>query len=298
MFFYKSRSSKEKLVKLKSFKKDIAPIGFYFDIFSTELFEIPIMPLPLRIDKISNGEPTILLTPNWDAIEDISKSLKLYINFNSFYINGLKNLLKYAQFKQKELTLRKLDVNKVRKWWESSNQISSEIFDLKESFTIIISKFLETYSTMENNSLSPEVDKERYNELLIDYCDSIIQFLREKIEKNTFKLQVEGNIENEKLYLEQRKKYYPLVIKIPVKNLSTNKINEIGFVPYLIYDDLLDSFYYNKKILLNGTDNPINLKVYEDNKIINKTSTNEDIRLFSSKIELKNLKLEEILDIL
>jgi hypothetical protein len=70
----------------------------------------------------------------------------------------------------------------------------------------------------------------------------------------------------------------------------------MGFVPYLIYDDLLDSFYYNKKLLKNSTNNDtINLKVYEDNEIINKTSNIDDIRTKSSKLELKNLNLNEIL---
>ena len=69
----------------------------------------------------------------------------------------------------------------------------------------------------------------------------------------------------------------------------------MGFVPYLIYDDLLDSFYYNKKLLINTTDKTINLKVYEDNDIINKTSNFDDFTTKTFKIELKNLNLEEIL---
>ncbi|KKL99533.1 hypothetical protein LCGC14_1813490, partial [marine sediment metagenome] len=40
-------------VKLKSYKKDLAPIGFYFDIFATEIFKIPVMPVPMRIDKLT-----------------------------------------------------------------------------------------------------------------------------------------------------------------------------------------------------------------------------------------------------
>ena len=99
----------------------------------------------------------------------------------------------------------------------------------------------------------------------------------------------------EKLYLERKQKYYPLVIKLPVNNLATNKTSEMGFVPYLIYDDLLDSFYYNKTLLINNTNDSINLKVYVDNEIINKTSNIEDIKTKSSKIELKNLNLTEIL---
>ena len=78
-------------------------------------------------------------------------------------------------------------------------------------------------------------------------------------------------------------------------DLITNKTSELGFVPYLIYDDLLDSFYYNKKLLSNTLDDAINLKVYEDNEIINKTSNFDDFTTKTFKIELKNLNLEEIL---
>jgi hypothetical protein len=77
--------------------------------------------------------------------------------------------------------------------------------------------------------------------------------------------------------------------------LMTDKLLEMGFVPYLIYDDILDSFYYNKKLLEEGKNNTINLKVYENYKIINKTSTIDDLSTDSSKIEENTLDLEEIL---
>ena len=67
----------------------------------------------------------------------------------------------------------------------------------------------------------------------------------------------------------------------------------MGFVPYLIYDDLLDSFYYNKKFLEN-TDS-IDLKVYQHNEIINKRSTIENIGTKSNEIDLKDLNLEDII---
>ena len=78
-------------------------------------------------------------------------------------------------------------------------------------------------------------------------------------------------------------------------DLITNKTSELGFVPYLIYDDLLDSFYYNKKLLSNTLDDAINLKVYEDKEIINKTSNIDDFRTKAFTIELKNLNLEDLL---
>lgn len=296
MLFFKSKN--KYLHKLRTFKKDLAPMGFYFDLFSTDIFQIPILPIPTRIDKLSNGEPTLLITPNREKLEKTFKRLNLTIDFHLFYTMGIKNLLYYGNLKQKELTLRGLDGDKIRKWWKASNNIFAFNPDLSESFTFIISQFLKTYSYVDKNNLDLTQDKDEYKNTLIEYCDSIIKYFRNKIEKNIFFVKNEDKIEMEKLYLERKQKYYPLVIKLPVNDLASNKTSEMGFVPYLIYDDLLDSFYYNKKLLINTTNDTINLKVYEDNEIINKTSSSDDIRTNSSKIELKNINLKEILYIL
>ena len=77
--------------------------------------------------------------------------------------------------------------------------------------------------------------------------------------------------------------------------MTAIKTHEMGFVPYLIYDDLLDSFYYNKKFLENN--DSIDLKVYQHNEIINKRSTIENIVINSNEIDLKDLNLEQILQI-
>jgi hypothetical protein len=289
------KSNRKTLTKLKTFKNDLAPMGFYFDIFSTKIFQIPIMPIPMRIDKLSNGEPTLLITPNLEKLEKAFKKLKLRINFNLFYFIGIKNFLNYANIKQKDLTLRSLKGDKIRKWWKASNNISAFNPDLSESFTFITSQFLKTFSYIDKNNLDPRQDKDDYTNILIDYCDSIIKYFRNKIEKNIFFIENEDKIEMKKLYLEKKQKYYPLEIKIPVNDLIAKKTQDMGFVPYLIYDDLLDSFYYNKTLLINDTNDSINLKVYVDNEIINKTSNIEDIKTKSSKIELKNLNLTEIL---
>ncbi len=289
------KSNRKTLTKLKTFKNDLAPMGFYFDIFSTKIFQIPIMPIPMRIDKLYNGKPTLLITPNREKLEKAFKKLKLRINFNHFYFIGIKNFINYANIKQKDLTLRGLDGEKIRKWWKASNNISAFNPDLSESFTFITFQFLKTFSYIDKNNLDPTQDKDEYKNVLIEYCDAIIKYFRNKIEKNIFFIENEDKIEEEKLYLEKKQKCYPLEIKIPVNDLIAKKTHKMGFVPYLIYDDLLDSFYYNKTLLIKNTNDSINLKVYVDNEIINKTSNIDDIKTKSSKIELKSLNLKEIL---
>ncbi|MHA1191331.1 MAG: hypothetical protein ACTSP9_03430 [Promethearchaeota archaeon] len=292
--FFKSNSKYS--TKLRTFKSDLAPVGFYFDIFPTEVFQIPILPIPMRIDKLSNGAPTLFITPNREKLEKLCKRLNLNINFHHFYTVGVKNLINYARLKHKEITLRHLDDDKIRKWWKASINISAFNPDLVESFTFINSQFLKSFSYIDKNNLDPSQDREDYKNILIHYCDSIIKYFRKKIEKNIFFIKKENKIEIEKLYLEKKQKYYPLVIKIPVNDLTTNKTHEMGFIPYLIYDDLLDSFYYNKKFLENN--DSIDLKVYQHNEIINKRTTNVNIVINSNEINLKDLSLEQILQTL
>lgn len=293
MSFFKS--NKKILTKLRSYKKDIAPVGFYFDIFSTEIFEIPILPIPLRIDKLSNGQPTLFLFPNWEKLKKLSNRLKLTINFNRFYTIGIENFVRYASLKQSELTFRDLTANKIRQWWNASINLSGANPDLINSFTFLISKFLKTFSYIDKNNLDLVEHKEEYRNELIDYCKAIIRYFKKKIEKNVFLIKNKHNFDLEKLYLERKQKYYPLIIKILINDLAVEKSFEMGFVPYLIYDDILESFYYNKKLLEDGKDIPINLKVYENYKIINKTPIIDDLSTDSSKFRLKSIDLEEIL---
>ena len=53
-------------LKLKSYQNDLAPLDFFFDKFITDLFKIPITPIPMRIDKLTNGQLTLFLSPDKD----------------------------------------------------------------------------------------------------------------------------------------------------------------------------------------------------------------------------------------
>ncbi len=75
-----------------------------------------------------------------------------------------------------------------------------------------------------------------------------------------------------------------------MNNLKSKKKN-MNFVPYLIYDDVIDVFSYNKKLLSEGSKNQINLKIWNNNDIIYKLS---NIEKFNPECDLKNFKLELI----
>lgn len=291
MIFFKSLP-----VKLKSFKDDIAPIGFYFDLFCIEPFKIPILPLPMRIDKLSNGEPTLFIILDFGKLDALCDKLDLVVNYELFYSIGIKNLIEYAKLKKKELTMRDLDEKEIQNWWKESINLSTHNLDLVESFTFISAEFLKTYNHIVKNNL--DSNQEDYRNVLSQYCITIIEYFRDKIEKNVFQLSKDGKIKEERLYLEKKKKFYPLIIKLPVYNEINDKVYEMGFVPYLIYDDLLDCFTYNLNLLKTSHINTINLKVYKDTQIINKRSNISDIEVFKQNtrtFNIHNIDLEKIL---
>ena len=63
----------------------------------------------------------------------------------------------------------------------------------------------------------------------------------------------------------------------------------MNFIPYLIYDDILDIFSYNKKILLEGKQTPVDIIIWKNNRIINK-----DTNINYNKVLLKDFELEKI----
>ena len=272
--------------KLKSFKNDIAPIGFYFDLFTTDLFKVPVMPIPMRIDKISNGAPTLFIFPDLNKLNKLCEKLDLFLDFQLFFILGIKNLLNFTKKKYKEITFRSVDDNKIRNWFNTSKIISADISFLTKDFTFLISEFLKLYSKIDFDK-----DLEEYHPDLMRYCNTIINFLNEKIENNIIYIENTNIIKTEKLYEERENKYFPNIITIKVYNSNTKKMKEMNFIPYLIYDDLFDSFSYNKKLLLEHNYPLFNLQSWKKNNIINNGSKTNEV---DSKKLLKNIDLEKL----
>ncbi|MFX0019812.1 MAG: hypothetical protein ACFFAK_13670 [Promethearchaeota archaeon] len=273
--------------KLKSFKNDIAPIGFYFDLFAPDLFKIPVMPVPMRIDKISNGMPTLIIFPNIIKLNSLCQQLNLSINYELFFFIGLKNLINYTKKKYKEITYRALGENKVIDWFNYSKIITADISYLTNDFTFLTSEFLKLYSKIDFNK-----DIEEYHPEFIQYCDRIINFLKHRIENNILEDESENIIKTEKLYEERENKYFPNIISLKIYNSNIKKWKTMNFIPYLIYDDLFDSFSYNKK-LLDGENHPLfDLQLWKENNIINNGSkTNEfDFKKFLNGLNIKDLK--------
>lgn len=259
-------------LKLKTSKRDLAPIGFYFDFFIDDIFEIPILPIPMRIDKLTNGQATLFILPDFHELKKSFERYELSIDFNLFFLFGIKNLITYARKKYKEITFQTLRNELIEKWFKKSKLIQAEIPSLTEDFTFITSEFLKTYYKIDKLGLN-EIDM-NFKRELSKYCEKIINYFKKKMENNKIMIIGQNEILSEKLYKEKKQKFYPNIISIETKNLTDNKLTKMQFVPYLIYDDLIDTFSYNKKLLLNDRQN-CDLKILNINRIINKVTKTE-----------------------
>ena len=246
------------------------------------------MPIPMRIDKVTNGDPTLFILPDFKILGELYNKLNYYLDFESFFMIGIENLINYAKEKYNENNYRTLKSTTIVKWFNTSLNSVANIPDLNDTFTFLISEFLILYSKIDKKNLI--ITSEDYRLELIQYCDNMISYFREKIEQNNFKIQLKGEIQNVKLYVEKKNKYHPQITSIDIFDVKTNRSKKMFFVPYLIYDDLLDCFFYDKKILTEEKKklNYINLR--DLNKIIIKKSDNaKSIKSFN----LKDLKLTD-----
>lgn len=269
---------------MKSFKNDIAPVIFYFDIFSTEIFEVPVMPVPIRIDKIINGDVSSFILPNMDELHQLFNKLDYYIDFDSVFFIGLKNFVKYAKKRYHKFSFRPFDISKVFTWFEKSKYIDARIPSLTEDFTFLISEFIQMYSNLEKKRIISE--DQINNAELVQYCERVIDYFKKKLDQNLIYIEKNNEIIAKKIYKEKKGKYYPEMIPIDVNYIQKNKIKTKIFIPYLIYDDLIDCFTYNLKILEEKSQSPCDLNIWSKNNVI----VTSDVK---GKSKLKDFSLQK-----
>lgn len=258
--------------KLKSFKKDIAPIGFFFDIFSDENYPIPILPIPMRIDKLSNGQPTLFVSLDFPKLDRICHKYHLNIDYDLFFTTGIRNLITTARKKYKEIIIHPLKDQFIVNWYDQSKLIKAEIPSLTKDFTYLLSEFIKMYSKfLESDDISDQI------KLLIEYCEKMNRYLKRRLHNNFILTIKDGKPIIQRIYKEKKGKIYPEIVSVSIYNIQTEVVKDMFFVPYLIYDDLLDVFFYNTQLLSEKTRN-VNLKRFQENGIINKRSKTSNVK--------------------
>ncbi|TFF87398.1 MAG: hypothetical protein EU548_10360 [Promethearchaeota archaeon] len=264
---------------VKSFKKDFAPMLFYFDLISTKIFRPPILPLPLRIDRLYSGDRTAFIHPNFDDLKNKLNKLDLKLNYQKFITIGLNNFINYAKSKIINLTPRDysshLKRETIKKWFNASCNIIFYNPDLEKDLTFIISEFIDLVSYFIHND--EEIESPIIKKHLINHCKKLITYFRNKIENNKITIIEDRKEKIVKLSKERKSKFYPDIIEHDIVLLEDYRVKKMNFIPYLIYDDILDCYSYNKKLLIEGKKQPYNLELWIRNHIINKRSNIKNI---------------------
>lgn len=290
--------------KFKIFKADAAPFFFYVEILPTDFTAFksertrnllkkidsnPIMPLPMRVDRVFNGEKSVLIRPREPISFSVMDDYIATINPYFFLQFGIEKLLYFTEIRAYEKFFISLPIEKVQKWWNSTEFRYTKLLQLEEDF----SEFLNLYIT---NLLKAKLNHEDLINAATKYCQLIQEICEKRIKQNSILIETVRNEEHVPMYekklaryVEKKKRvekieYHPELVDIEIFDLSekgfiVNKDQQyiildnikpkgLKYIPILFYDDLLECMLHNLKRLEDGNTPILDPSFLIDNKII------------------------------
>jgi hypothetical protein len=304
--------------KFKIFKYDAAPFFFYIEIFPPDLnffkkeyfkkllepiIDNPIMPIPMRVDRVFNGENSILIRPREPIYFSFMDDYFAYINPVPFLQYGFKKLLYFTEIRAYEKFVLSLTQEKVRNWWNSTQFLYSKLIRLEEDFSAFHKAYIQTV-------LKAKINNEDLISAATEYCKIIQDICEKRINENSILIETTRKENFVKLYQQRLAKYrkkmkrveqtelHPELVDIDVFDLSERGFNntsennfsfldelkpkELKYIPLLFYDDLLECMLQNLLKLEDGDQDILDPSFLIDNKII----------ILSTSEELENVKLQ------
>ena len=290
--------------KFKIFKADAAPFFFYIDIFPSDLtaFEAeravvlikninknPIMPLPMRVDRVYNGESSILIRPREPITVPLMDNNHGIINPDNFLQFGIEKLLYFTEIRGYERFSNSLILEKALKWWDSTKFLTTKLSQLEEDFSAFLKSYIGTV-------LNAKLTGEDLISAAINYCKSVQNTCEKRLKENSVLVETTRKENRVEMYTQKiarsRKKmkkvnhleYHPELVDIDIYNLSergfSNNIETLNstleemqpkeskYIPLLFYDDLLECMLQNLKKLDDGDNNILDPSFLLDNQII------------------------------
>jgi hypothetical protein len=320
--------------KFKTYKSDAAPFFFFIDIFPLDLENFdssrssvlakhirnnPIMPLPMRVDRVFNGESSIIVRPSAPISFPINESILAIINPVPFFHFGFEKLLFFTEIRSHERFFRSLKQEKVKLWWEATRYLYGNLHQIEEDFSACLRAYLYTI-------IKAKVNDEDITAAAIEYCEIVNDICKEKMLRNRILVEIKKNQENVKLYREKTAKYrnklktvkqteyHPELIDIEVFDLSENGFpnredikdfisenfnsNILKYIPLLLYDDLQECMLQNLSLLETNEINILDPSILlERNVIILQNSEElhkEELHKYSWLIDLNEVEIESI----
>ena len=308
---------KKTQVKFKTYKSDAAPFFFYIEIFpfDTSLYtnphssslikaieKNPIVPIPMRVDRVFNGENSVIIRPREVTSFQISEDRLAVINPQQFLNSGLQNLIYFSDIRSSETLFKHLTSKNLISWWEATKFLYGNLYRLEEDFSAFLKAYLHTMvkSYIEGGDLVSAA---------IQYCEIIEDVCKKRMDHNKILTEIDGKQSNVKMYKKKEhssykklKKiskigYHPELIDIEILDYSrTNWLKKSTansgierrvkkYIPLLFYDDLQECMLLNLKYLEDNEKTILNPSILVEKHIINIIGSNN----FDDDFKTKNI---------
>ena len=292
------------LHKFKIFKSDAAPFFFYIEIFPPDLTTFkseqhknllesiktnPIMPLPMRVDRVFNGRESVLIRPREPISFSLKDNLIATINPTPFLQFGFEKLLYFTEIRASEKFFLSLTIEKAKKWWDSTRFLYAKLMRLEEDFSAFLRAYIHTV-------LKAKLNNEDLISAATNYCKMVQDICEKRLKENSILIETTRKEASVKLYKQKVAKYYkkrkkveevqyhPELVDIDVYDLTERgfkndinsqnsmidelKPNEIKYLPLLFYDDLLECMLQNLNTLDKGNTDILDPSFLLDQNII------------------------------
>ncbi len=290
--------------KFKIYNSDAAPFFFYIEVFPSDLsaFKLesikallksveanPIFPLPTRVDRVFNGEKSLLIRPREPISFSLMDDLVYSINPLPFIQSGIEKLLYFTEIRAFQKFRVSLTIDRAEKWWFATRFLYAKLLRIEEDFSGVLRAYIHTMVKAKLNDEDLTKAAKIYCEMVSDICNKRIKENFILIETDDTEVQVKLYKEKILKYYKKRKKVEELQIHPELVDIDVFNLSEIGFVfdfkdskeifkeikashkkyiPLLFYDDLLECMLQNLKKLEDGDENLLDPSYLLDKKII------------------------------
>ena len=324
--------------RFKTYKSDAAPFFFFIDIFPLDLTIFntphslllakhiknnPVMPLPMRVDRVFNGDSSILVRPSSPVSFPLNESVLGIINPLPFLQMGFENLLFFTEIRSQQRLLRPPKKEKVKEWWENTRHLYGNLHQVEEDFSAFLKAYLYTI-------VKAKINEEDITGAAIEYCEIINNICKERMVKNKILVEIEATQERVKLYREKKAKsrekfsivekveYHPELIDIEIfdfsntgfpKQLDFEKTNlkdyssiVAKYIPLLLYDDLQECMLQNIALLEKNEVALLNPSLLLENNVIlllgSEEAESSDLNKYNWFSDLSEVNIERILSLI
>lgn len=274
----------------------------------------------MRIDRVFNGERSVLIRPKEPVTFPITEDLTAIINPDPFLQFGFEKLLYFTEVRSREKFISSLSLDRTLRWWDLTKFLYGNLLTLEEDFSAFLRAYLHTI-------VKAKLQDEDLVSAANEYCEIIAGICRKRMEQNSIIAEVKGKQQNVKMYKTKELTYYkkfrktketqyhPELIDIEIFDFANigftearrDQINtlknieskEIKYIPLLFYDDLLECMLQNLKRLEEPSNKMLDPSILIDKNIILTQKSNEfveaNIDQYSWWKSFENINLEYII---